>query len=283
MLYTKTAEEHKNFLVSMIKLKLWFVAKWKYENPNETIQSIVNERTLLRNYSKFNPGVLNQDLKNVEMSAAWGNLVDEIESIYISQKVKSDYELFENTAYALFEGVIDDRIERDLDLFNNQYVSDESRNGSCFFFEANVEDNSEEGIYLQKNYGDGKKFMRAHQWNNRYPESYLADKKFFRRSLIKLIDDVESLGCAGIYGTGWMNLFPLFSKMFPPEWRKNAIGPSYDIKGNLGCWGQFITPNYSFQHKIGERYRREHFIPFPTTLSFSTNEDFRRFFSKSPV
>lgn len=278
-MYIKTHQQHQDFLYSMIRLKLWFTAKWKYENPQETIADIINGRTLIKNYTSFNSADLNADLAKAECSGGWSDLVSSLTELYHRLKPRGDYASFEQVAFDQLKEFIDERIERDLHLFNACYSSEASRSDSCFFF-TNEIDHSPEAEYLTNNFGNGGYFMRCHQWNNRYPESYLADPELFRKWLIKLIDDTESCGAIGIYGTGWMNLFPIFSRQFPPEWRKNAIGPIYDIKGNLGCWGQFICPDYSFQHKTAERYRRTHIIPYPSTLCFATAIDFRNFFCK---
>lgn len=278
-MYIKSQQQHREFLQQMVSLKLWFTAKWKYENPQESIADIIGNRTLIRNYTSFNDSDLNADISAIEGSADWVGAVNCLSDLYHTMKPRGDYESYEKAAFKLLESSIEQRIERDLHLFNTAYNSDESRSGSCFFF-VDEEDNSPESNYLSNHFGNGQRFMRCHQWNNRYPESYLAEPDIFRRCLINLIDDTESCGAIGIYGTGWMNLFPIFSRQFPPEWRRNAIGPIYDIRGNLGCWGQFICPDYSFQHKTADRYRRTHIIPYPSTLCFATATDFRNFFAQ---
>ncbi|MES2673859.1 MAG: hypothetical protein V4660_06435 [Pseudomonadota bacterium] len=283
MSYFKTAEEHKEFLFQMTSLMLWFVAKWKYENPKESVEDIIRNRTLLRNYTDFNKFDLNADLATIPETSDWSNFIAEIGHLYNVLKVKRNYELYESEAIKIVEPYINERIDRDLSLFNITYLSAESREGSSFFFDASDADNSLESEYLSANFGNGGRYMKSHQWNNRYPESYLNEPAVFRKNLVKLIDDIAETGCMGMYGTGWMNLFPLFSRQFPVEWRKSAIGPSYDIKGNLGCWGQFISSDYSFQYKMGDRYRHAHIIPYPTTLCFAKLEDFRNFFKMRPI
>ena len=277
-MHVKTREEHLCFLQNMVKLKLWFVAKWKYENPQESVSEIINIRTLIMNYTEFNSEGINADISQKDKPKGWIQLVDELSDLYRTMKPKGDYEKYEQAAFSLVAPALHARIERDLDLFNTVYLSEDSRQGSCFFF-VDEADHSPEASYLAQHFGDGRTFMRCHQWNSRYPQSYLTDPDFFRHSLIKLIDDTEACGAIGIYGTGWMNLFPAFSRQFPPEWRNNAIGPIYDIKGNLGCWGQFISADYTFQHKMGARYRRTQIIPFPSTLCFAKATEFRSFFS----
>jgi hypothetical protein len=106
-----TYEDHLDYLVGMIKLKLWFAYHYKDLFPEESFANIISKRTMLLAYTALNDDILYSPATPNNMPL-WHDILDGLTQLKSNHK---DYLTFESLAMELFLGNIEGRIANDLE------------------------------------------------------------------------------------------------------------------------------------------------------------------------
>lgn len=237
----KTLEEHREYLKEMIRLSLWFAADWKNKNPKEDFIHIIEERTNLVNMTDFNPAAL-FDYPTYKKEGGWPEVREKL--CKINEETPEPWD-FEERAYCFIEPFTGKRAEMDLEDLNSGNMFFQYEN-SCFRYDV-----TQKGEYLE-----------FHIANSLYPNSFLADKKFFFSRMKDMILDAEKYGFKGITTNTWLNELPAWQKMFPQEWRESVTDIKRDIDWALGYWGQFLTARQTYNSRLGEKLRSTGIFPY---------------------
>jgi hypothetical protein len=110
----------------------------------------------------------------------------------------------------------------------------------------------------------GRTLIGMHLGNPFAPASPFDDMPARARELLKLVNDLTRDRTDVLeIGTGsWLNSFPPFAGLFPPEWLAGAR-PFPQLVLGLGWWGQFVDRRGGFHRKNAEPLRRTGRFPYP--------------------
>lgn len=234
----KTVDEHIFYLEETVKLSLWVVANWKNKHRFEKFIHAI-DRTPLLNHTVFNDNHIM--VKPSVIDNRWIELRKELKKVYLNYRDPFE---FEKKGFELLKPFIKGRVERDMiDLADINPDEDES--------------------WLRYNVKKKSKHMEIHMENALYPNSFLADKKYFYSKLEEAVLDAEEHGFKILWSQSWLNTYPVWQKLMPKEWNDSICKINHNIEWHLGFWGQFLRSNETFNIKNGEIFRSTGKIPYP--------------------
>jgi hypothetical protein len=145
---------------------------------------------------------------------------------------------FEQEGYEIFRPVLEPAFARDV----AQWPKPEDR--PYGFFACNLTEPDAHAIEI-------------HLFNPFAPASPFADVRERMRELLRLINDMQREHPEVMHITTgtWLNAFPPFLALFPPEWAVSATLVTVDFPG-AGLWGQFYDRRGRFHRENGAYYRR---------------------------
>ncbi len=255
-----TNKEHYDYLVDMIKLKLWFAFHYKNLFPKEELSDIISKRTMLLSYTTFNDDII-YNSSQCNNKPLWNDILTHIS---LNKQKHSHYVAFEKDALALLSGYIKGRVARDCDGLKWMLGSDSYNMMNPFKYDLS----------------SNEEYLLFHFENHAYPNSILNDKSTFLAHMAVMVSDAHKQGFKYIAGTTWLNNFRPWLRLFPPQWRENAMEDNADIQGDLGFWGQFISPDLRMQKNVVNRFKKTQQLPYAVNTSFASIEDFQRFLSR---
>ncbi len=255
--------EHLDYLVSSIRLMLWFTWHSIDEHPEETFVDTIQKRTDIWRRTSLNPSYLaTTGIQDKFESPEWRELLRILEDLYIRNRREGSAQGFEDESIAFLMSYLSPRVERDLKDIQNKI---ELGSFQCGSLKYNKEPNP-----------NCPRRIEFHIGNACYPASPFDDPLHFPRCFMDLINQCEDKFNVTEIGTGtWMNSAARWMKLFPQEWQENLGPPNYDVRGHYGFWGQFMTGRKTFNHKMGYRFRETGHIPFPSRYSWCTIEAMR--------
>lgn len=255
-------EEHKDYLLSSASLALCFAWNWLEKHPEEQFDSVIRSRVDIWRKTKFNPDHIDK-VSDDSIYPEWMALLSQMKGIYESAMEKNDFKGFEADCMALLTPVMTERIERDLEFLEGRVDLGNYQCGSL--------------RYNLKVDGDAPQRIGFHIANACYPSSIFEDKKYLPACFMVLMTQCEArFGVTEIGTSTWLNSYPKWLKLFPKEWADNMGEPVTDVRGHYGFWGQFLTARRTFNHKLGEEYRKTGVLPFLPRKSWCTIESMRR-------
>lgn len=255
-----TPAEQLDYLVASSGLMLWFARDWTLRHPEEPLRTVIRRRTDLYRRTDLNPGWLDHC---GPVPDAWLDLLERIEAIHRETAGDADSARFEERCLALLRPHHERRVERDL---ADQPQATQMSGYQC-------------GSLRHDPAPDPKRPQRIgiHMANACYPGSLFDDPLYLPACLLVLTSQCASRFGVTEIGTGsWMNSLPRWLDLFPEEWRANLGPPDEDIQWHYGFWGQFLTARRTFNHRLGEQFRRTGRIPFPMRYAWCSIAALRR-------
>ena len=238
----KTMEEHLNYLLSMIRLKLFFLARWQHTHPDEDFSFTLRERVDIFRKTDLNPEALNPIGKYFELPQ-WRCLEDRLREIY--HLVGGDENLFEEWGFDLIRPHVENRCERD--FYDRSSISAYQ----CGFLRHD--------LAVSPSAPDTLGFHIA---NDCQPNSFFEDRKHIKECFTRLLDRAETLFHAQRISTDtWLNSVPKWLALFPAEWQDNLSEANRDVRWHYGFWGQFISARGTFNAKAGAYLRETGELP----------------------
>lgn len=248
--------EHLDYLASSVRLILWFTWRSLDEHPEETFADTIQNRTDLWLRTSLNPSYLDGPRDKCD-SPEWRDLLKTLEGIHARNRQNGSAQAFEDEAVAFLMPYLSPRVARDLNDIRNKVDLAQYQCGSLRY---NLEPNP-----------DCPRRISFHIANACSPASPFDDPLYFPRCFMDLMEQCEEKFKVTEIGTGtWMNSYARWLKLFPQEWIEHMTLPDYNIRGNYGCWGQFLTARRTFNHKLGRQFRETGRIPFPIRSSWCT-------------
>jgi hypothetical protein len=119
--------------------------------------------------------------------------------------------------------------------------------------------------------------LDLHMGNCYAPDSPLKDLQARAHELGRLLGEARALAPSlrAVRCSSWLNSFPPFQTLFPPEWRENGV-PLSPFTYTYGVWGQMISRSGAY-HRQNGRYLREHArFPYPALRCECTIESLLR-------
>lgn len=255
-IHPKTIEEHREYLFSMVRLKLFFTARWLKEHPEEEFRFVLRERVDIIRKTDINPEA--QTPKGTYFHLpAWLELENRLEEIF--KMVDGNEKLFEEWGFDLCRPHVEKRCERD---FNDASVLAAYQ---CGFLRHNLDLNP-----------DGKT-LGFHISNDLRPRSFMDDMNHVKECFTKLLDIAENdFHADKIYTGTWLNSVDRWLELFPQEWKENLSEINTDVRWHYGFWGQFINAKGGFNAKTGEILRKTGKLPYYPRSSFCRISEMRK-------
>lgn len=252
----KTLEEHLEYLFSIVRLKLFFIARWLKEYPEEEFNFVLRERVDIFRKTDINPEALNPKGKYFELPA-WIELENRLKEVF--EMVDGNEKLFEEWGFDLCRPTLEKRCERDY------YDASDPAAYQCGFLRHNLELNP-----------DGET-LGFHIANDSKPRSFLDDMSHIKECFTKLLDIAENkFHATKIYTGTWLNSVDRWLELFPQEWQDNLSEINTDVRWHYGFWGQFINARGCFNAKAGAILRKTGKFPYYPRSSFCRISEMRK-------
>lgn len=258
-----TKAEVIDYLESTIRLKLWFVWNWLDGHPGESFDSVIAKRVDLYRRTSFHPIHLDGPMQSGHPCAEWTPIVETLKGIYELARAQGDVEDFEREGMELLRPFAEARADRDVEDLK---AGKDTANYQCGSLRYNLAPN-----------GDNPQRIGFHIANARHPGSPFDDKLYFPYCFMVLMSQCEAkFGVTEIGTCTWLNSHPRWLALFPKQWHDNMGEELSDILWNYGFWGQFLTARKTFNHKLGEQFRRTGKMPYLPKASWCSIEEMRR-------
>lgn len=180
----------------------------------------------------------------------WNVLVDRLQGLFHRHRDDETTAELENAAYALLLPAMERRLAGE-------------RTGNLWK-EAGQEIPPTPYGSFSRDYAEDR--VHLHFTNVLQPRSPFWDMPALTRLLLKLLDDLEHdrSDIRLVQCGSWINNFPPFRSLFPPEWIENArvSKPSY----TYGTWGQFMSHTGDFHYPNAARFRATGALPYPSLV-----------------
>ena len=258
------AGEYMGFLESFIRLMLWFARDWSARHPDESFASVVMKRTDIWRQTDFNPGPPSAPASQSDSSCgAWFDLVGKLAAAYERTLGDDGSNRFEEQGFGLLRNHVVARVKSDLEDFKT--TQRDIAAYQCGSLRYNTQPEAK-----------NPRRIGFHISNACYPGSLFGDPLYMPACFLAMTIQCElKFGVTEITTTTWLNSHPKWLALFPEEWQSNLGEPDYDVRGHYGFWGQFVTAGKTFNHKLGEQFRREGKIPYPVRFSWCSIKSMR--------
>lgn len=251
----KTLEEHREYLHSIVRLKLWFLWRRLRDFPGESPRFVLRERVDIYRKTDLNPEGMNPKALHFECPE-WLNLEAAMESLW--EDARGDAVRFENEGFRIFQPTIDARCERDFS--ERPYVLD-YKCGSLTYDDPLPETPQRVSFHIA---------------NANSPRSVFDPPSHLANCLKNVMDGAErEFGATEVQTGTWLNCHPRFLAYFPACWRERLSPVHDDVRWNFSWWGQFLTARGTFHAKVGECLRATGAFPMPPRAGWCTFEELR--------
>ena len=259
----KTMDEHLDYLLSIVRLKLFFLARWQKEHPEEDFAYILRNRVDIFRKTDLNPEGLNPVGNYFELPL-WQNVEKRLREIY--SLVKGDETCFEEWGFDFLRPHVERRCDRDF--------HDLSRGAGyqCGFLRHNL------------SLDPRMSTLWFHIRNDRTPDSFFDDPAHIRDCFNRLLDVAEKDFHAEHIGTDtWLNSVPKWLALFPKEWQDNMSEPDTNVQWHYGFWGQFINARGTFNARAAAILRATGKLPYYPRCSRCRVSAMREHINSLPV
>lgn len=256
------AEEHLDYLVSSVRLMLWFARKWALAHPEEAMADILQKRVDIYRRTDLYCDYLDST-RDMYVSEKWSALKDALIEFYNRTKADPDSSSFEQCGIDLMLPGFKSRVERDLEDIKNRLDVAKYQCGSLRYDLAISEETP------------GR--IGFHIANACYPRSIFDDPLYLPGCFFALMTECEArFGATEIRTGTWLNSHPKWLALFPEEWAVNMGPPNTEPGWHYGFWGQFLTARKTFNHKLGRIFRDTGEFPYPPRSSWCSMAAMRK-------
>jgi hypothetical protein len=255
-MYTKTLEDHRHFLLDLVRLKLWFLWGWLRDHPEEAFGHAFQHRIDI--YRKTNIRYEVPVPRDGDEHPKWFALVAEAEALYKCCQDDPDASRFEQLGFELLRDTVSRRAENDckegFELVGFQC-------GSLRYDAPKPQFPKRVGFHIA---------------NAVAPVSIFKDPAYIPRCLMDLMAQTESKYGAKELCTGtWLNSHPKWLRNFPQEWMDNMEPRNGRVGSSNGHWGQFINARGTLNEPLAQQLRETGKLPYSSQGAWCTFEALR--------
>lgn len=256
-LRTKTFEEHREFLVEIIRLKLWFVHRWLARHPEEDMSFVLRWRVDIFRKSVFWRGRGFSTRADFGLSG-WSALEQQIRTLYDESFSDTDSSIFEDKAFEVVWKVVEPN------AFHDHRTSLANKGFQC------------DSLGYDSPRAGSPRLVPFHITNALQPNSIFDDRTYLPKCFSCLMDKAGTEYSADSLGTGtWMNGYPPWLPLFPEEYLEN-MGPEEEaMRCGLGFWGQFVDAWGTLNKRRARTFRETGSLPYPWRYSWCSFEAMR--------
>lgn len=242
-------KEVEDFLLSSVRLKLWFLRRWLFCHPDEPFSAALEQRVDIFRKTSLNPGHLDASVHDTSRPDEWKTLAGDIESFYDRGKKNGSFEEYEELSMARLSPFLLARAERDTEDIRS---GKDTANYQCGSLRYNLTPDSA-----------NPQRIGFHIANACHPGSPFADRNYFPACFIVLMTQCQlKFGVTEIGTSTWLNSNPKWLELFPQEWQNNLSLHDKDVQWHYGFWGQFLTARKTFNHHLAAKFRQDERMPF---------------------
>jgi len=250
-MYAKSLEDHRQYLLDMIRLKLWFLWGWLKDHPDEAFVQAFQHRIDI--YRKTNIRYEVPVPRDGDEHPKWFALVAEAEALYEQCKDDPDASRFEELGFDLLQDTVSKRAGNDcregFELVGFQC-------GSLRYDAPKPQFPKRSGFHIA---------------NAVAPMSIFRDPTHIPDCLMDLMDRVEAEYGAEEVCTGtWLNSHPKWLRNFPQEWMDNMEPRNGRVGSSNAHWGQFINAKGLFNAPLAQKLRETGRLPYSSQGSWCT-------------
>jgi len=256
-------EEMEDYLVSIVKLKLWFLWEWLAKHPAEKFLEALEGRVDIFRKTSLNASYQDAPVLDVPKPDAWKALERELDCLYSDAKAKGSFESFEAAAMERLTPLLLERAGRDLEDLR---AGRDTAHYQCGSLRYNL---APDAANPQR--------IGFHIANACHPGSPFDDRLYFPSCLMALATQCQlKFGVTEIATGTWLNSHPKWLELFPKRWQDGLSEPNADIRCHYGFWGQFLTARKTFNHKLAAQFRKTGQMPFLPRSSWCSIEELRK-------
>ena len=249
----KTPQEHFEFLCDMTRLQLWYLRQRLAAHPEETFEEVLRDRLDIYRRTDLYDGRAVREINYDE--PAWLGLEEGLKSLLVRHAGPDGSAAFEEAGLALLA----DRLRRraEMDCPNSACPHPPTWPcGSLRFDPPKPENPRRVGFHIGNAVG---------------PRSIFGEPAYLPQCLFRLMRAArEQFGADSLSTCTWLNSYPPWLALFPPQWVENMGPEMLDATTGMGFWGQFVNARGTFNHKHGRMFRESRRFPFSPRASWCT-------------
>ena len=240
----KTFDEHLEYVRQMVRLELWFIRHWLAGHPEEGFPHVIRQRTGIYLKSDVYDG---GPFKQIAWAdPRWLELEGRAQELLTRARGDADSSRFEEEGLAIFLPSLEARARADFAKGVDRTPA--SQCGSLRYDPPKPETPQRAPFHIG---------------NAVRPRSIFDDPEYLPRCLLCLMNKSErEYRCDSLSTTTWLNSYPRWLAIFPPEWMEN-LGPEMTAPtAGMGFWGQFVSARGTFNGKHARMLRETGRFPF---------------------
>jgi hypothetical protein len=254
----RTYPEHLDYLVQIVRLKLWFVGHWLEGHPQEDLVFVLRRRVDIYRKTAFWQGRGFPTEADFSLPG-WLALERQVRAAYQQTGDGADRAAFEEQAFEVVWPVVEANAHRD--------------------YEASLSDKGFrcDSLEYDSPTPEHPRRVHFHITNARQPRSIFDDRTYLPGCFFCLMDRADAAYGADCLGTGsWLNSYPRWLALFPREYLDNMEPEGEDVWCGLGSWGQFITARGTFHAGRAAKLRETGRMPYPWRYAWCSFAALRR-------
>lgn len=269
----RTIDEHAEFLREYVRLQLWFLWTWLSRHPDEDFRFAIRNRVDIFRKTALNPRRSKNTTAPGPFDARWIEIENEALRLYLRLRNESA-DAFEREAWELLRPHVEARVERD---FLEGDGLEGYQCGSLRYHAPRRLLGYRLSAWLSRILRGRPRKIFFHIGNSLAPRSIFADREHLPRCFFQLMHETREKYCAGALTTRtWLNSYPRWLELFPPQWHENLTAPSDEVDWSQTCWGQFVTARGTFNYKHAEILRRTGNLPYRPRSSWCSFTEMER-------
>lgn len=249
----KTFADHLDYLHDLVRLKLWFVWHWQRTHPDEPFQQTLRSRVDIVNKLQWIEQMLaGRDYWSPNWDdRQWLALEERAHHVFLACREADSGNIFEQTAFPIFQPDIDAYAHTD---FTRMLESGKAARSVRFDAPGGRHDPRD---------AEHPTSVVFHIVNTISPSSIFADPDYLPACLLEVMRGAEEAhGATELCTTTWLNSYPRWQALFPPDWMEHMTPNNEDVLGNLSFWGQFVNARQTFSVRRGEYLRETGRLPY---------------------
>jgi len=255
-LRVKTFEEHQEYVVEIIRLKLCFVHRWLDSHP-EDLAFVLRWRVDIFRKSIFWRGQGFPTSADFQ-APGWLALERQIQTLYEQTCSDTDASTFESRAFQVVWKAVEPN------AFHHYQASLANKGFQC------------DSLGYGSPAAENPRVIPFHITNALRPYSIFDDKAYLPQCLFCLMDKAEAEHKANSLSTGtWLNSYPRWLELFPKEYLDNMRPGEEDIRCAQGYWGQFVNARGTLNTKRARIFRETGRLPYYKRYSWCSFEAMR--------
>lgn len=248
-----TYDEYMDATCETVRLMIWFARHWLAQHPHETFVHVLRERTdIFRKTDLYRQWPVTEgDYEQTPWAKAESGLL----GLCRETLRDADSRTFEDQGLAILRPHLEARAR----LLAPDGFNTLPRSTQCG------------SLRYDPPKPEAPRRIPFHIGNALRPCSIFDDPAHLPACLRCLMQkSAAEFAADSLSTTTWLNSYPKWLRLFPPEWQRNLGPEMHDVRTGMGYWGQFVSGRGAFNHKHARILRQTGRLPYPPRHSWCT-------------